>query len=418
LDLDKFAKLGISRQLILKLERQGINLPTPIQEMAIPKILEGKDIIAQAQTGTGKTLAFLLPMFDSFEGKPVHLQGLVLTPTRELAMQIAAEAKNLAEDGDRKVLSIFGGRDIGKQLKKLSGKVDLVVATPGRLIDHMRRGTIDLMHLKTLVLDEADQMLYIGFRDEIEMILKGTNKDRQLLCFSATIDPKVKRLAYRHMNSPLELSVEKESVTLEGIRQKVVFTSDRWKQEALFLELDKSKPFMAIIFCRTKRRADKLDEEMAIHGYDCKKLHGDIPQNARSRVIKKFRDLKFQYLIATDVAARGLDITGISHIYNFDMPESPEKYIHRIGRTGRMGQDGEAVTFSSPRDEEKLKDIEKAIKMDIPRQDHVHRPSGVSLASGREKTIKNSAKSIGKSGRQEGRRKPGRAKGINRRKKR
>ena len=408
--LDKFTELGISGELASKLERQGIFSPTPVQKMAIPKILAGKDLMAEAQTGTGKTLAFLLPMFDSFESKHGHVQGLVLTPTRELAMQIASEAKILAEGGDRSIMSIFGGRDIGKQLRKLSGKVDLVVATPGRLIDHMRRGSIDLAHLKFLVLDEADQMLYIGFRDEIEMILKATNKDKQLLCFSATLDSKVKKLAYRHMNSPLELSVEKESVTLEGIRQKVVHSSDRWKQEALFGELDKTKPFMAIIFCRTKRRADKLEEEMAIRGYDCRKLHGGIAQNARTRVMKEFRNLKFQYLIATDVAARGLDITGITHIYNFDIPESPETYIHRIGRTGRMGQDGAAVTFASPRDEERLLDIEKAIKMKIPREEHVHGPNETSSGRGMEKETKVSGKSIGRSRRQDRQNKAGRKK--------
>ncbi len=416
--MGKFEKLGVSKSMNTILKKQGMATPTPIQEMSIPRIIEGRDVLAQAQTGTGKTIAFLVPMLQSFERDSKHIQGLVLAPTRELAMQTASEAKKLAEGTGASILSIFGGRDIGKQLRKLSGKVDLVVATPGRLIDHMRRGSIDLAHLKMLVLDEADQMLYIGFRDEIEMILKGTNKDKQLLCFSATLDSKVKKLAYRHMNSPLELSVEKESVTLEGIRQKVVHSSDRWKQEALFFELDKTKPFMAIIFCRTKRRADKLEEEMAIRGYDCRKLHGSISQNARARVMKEFRNLKFQYLIATDVAARGLDIRGITHIYNFDMPESPEIYIHRIGRTGRMGEDGEAVTFVSPRDEERLLDIEKTIKMRIPRQEHVHNPNEASLASGTEKKIEKSVKNPLRSKRQERQNKAGRAKVRGGRKKR
>jgi len=416
--MGRFKSLGINKEMELKLNSRGIVSPTPIQRLAVPRILEGRDIMAEAQTGTGKTIAFLVPMLQTFERDSKHIQGLVLAPTRELAMQIASEAKILAEGTGAKILSIFGGRDIGKQLRKLSGKVDLVVATPGRLIDHMRRGTIDLAHLKFLVLDEADQMLYIGFRDEIEMILKGTNKDKQLLCFSATLDPKVKKLAYRHMNSPLELSAEKESVTLEGIRQKVVHSSDRWKQEALFGELDKTKPFMAIIFCRTKRRADKLEEEMGLRGYDCRKLHGGIAQNARARVMKQFRDLKFQYLIATDVAARGLDIRGITHIYNFDIPESPETYIHRIGRTGRMGQDGEAVTFASPRDEQRLLDIEKMIKMKIPREEHVHGPNERGSGRGMEKETKVSGKSIERSRIQDRQNKAGREKGRGGRKKR
>ncbi|MBK5252813.1 MAG: DEAD/DEAH box helicase, partial [Peptostreptococcaceae bacterium] len=247
--MDRFLDIGINEEMIEKLKKQGIISPTPIQKLTIPRILEGKDVMAEAQTGTGKTLAFLLPMFQSFGSGTGYVQGLILTPTRELAMQIASEAEKLADGGDIKVLSIFGGRDIGKQLRKLAGRVDIVVATPGRLIDHMRRKAIDLMHLKVLVLDEADQMLYIGFKGEIELILKDTNKNKQLLCFSATLDSKVKKLAYRHMNLPLELTAKKVSVTLEGIRQEVVLSSDRWKMEALFGELERTNPFMAIIFC-------------------------------------------------------------------------------------------------------------------------------------------------------------------------
>jgi len=370
--MDRFLGLGINEELNEKLKKQGIISPTPVQKLAIPKVLEGKDLMAEAQTGTGKTLAFLLPMFQLLENASNHVQGLILTPTRELAMQIAAEAEKLADGRDIKVLSIFGGRDIGRQLRKLAGSVDIVVATPGRLIDHMRRNSIDLMHLKTLVLDEADQMLYIGFKGEIELILKATNKNKQMLCFSATLDSKVKKLAYRYMDSPIELTAKKETVILKGIRQKVIMSSDRWKMEALFKELDEMNPFMALIFCRTKRRADKLEEEMARKGYNCKKLHGSMPQNTRTRVVKDFRELKFQYLIATDVASRGLDINGITHIYNFDIPESPEIYIHRIGRTGRMGEDGNAVTFASPRDSEKLLEIEKAIKMKLQVKEHIH----------------------------------------------
>ncbi len=397
--MNKFLDIGINKELIVKLKKQGIVSPTSVQKLTIPKILQGKDVMAEAQTGTGKTLAFLLPMFQSFGNASGHIQGLILTPTRELAMQIAAEAEKLADGTDIKVLSVFGGRDIGKQLKKLSGRVDIVVATPGRLIDHMRRKAIDLMHLKVLVLDEADQMLYIGFKGEIELILKDTNKNKQLLCFSATLDSKVKKLAYRHMNLPLELTVEKKSVTLDGIRQELVLSSDRWKMEALFGELERTNPFMAIIFCRTKRRADKLEEEMLLNGYDCKKLHGSMPQNTRTRVMKAFRELKFQYLIATDLAARGLDITGITHIYNFDIPESPETYIHRIGRTGRMGEDGVAVTFASPRDEEKLIEIEKEIKIKLPMKEHIHdmedgsgKPGIKYLSREVKKTVRGTAK--------------------------
>jgi len=371
--MNTFENLGLNDNLITNLKKQGIKSPTPIQNLTIPKIMDNTDLMAEAQTGTGKTLAFLLPMFQHFDCDDAHIQGLILTPTRELAIQITAEAKKLALNTDFNILSVYGGNDINSQLRKLSNKVALVIATPGRLIDHIGRGTIDLIHLKTLVLDEADQMLLAGFKNEIETILKSTNNDKQMLCFSATLDSKVKKLAYKYMDNPLELAVKKESITLDAIEQKIILSSDRWKQEALFNELDKANPFLAIIFCRTKRRADKLEEEMATHKYLCAKLHGDMTQRARQRVMKSFREANIQYLIATDVAARGLDITGITHIYNYDIPESPEIYIHRIGRTGRMGKDGIAITFVAPKDEDLLDNIEKEIKMILPKEEYTRK---------------------------------------------
>ncbi|MEA3423310.1 MAG: DEAD/DEAH box helicase [Bacillota bacterium] len=368
--MNTFNDLGLNDNLLTNLKKQGIKSPTPIQNLTIPKIMDNSDLMAEAQTGTGKTLAFLLPMFQHFDCDNSNIQGLILTPTRELAIQITAEAKKLAVNTDFNILSVYGGTDINSQLRKLKNKVALVVATPGRLIDHIGRNTIDLTHLKTLVLDEADQMLLSGFKNEIETILKSTNKDKQLLCFSATLDSKVKKLAYKYMDNPLELAVKKENITLDAITQKIVLSSDRWKQEALFNELDKTNPFLSIIFCRTKRRADKLEEEMAAHKYLCAKLHGDMTQRKRQRVMKSFREANIQYLIATDVAARGLDITGITHIYNYDIPESPEIYIHRIGRTGRMGKDGIAITFVAPKDEDLLDDIEKEIKMILPKEEY------------------------------------------------
>lgn len=364
--MNNFSNLGIEESLIDALKIQHIKEPTEIQSLAIPSILNGGDIIAEAQTGTGKTLAFLLPIFQQLKKSKSPVKNLIITPTRELALQITAEAKKLNSGDTANILAVYGGQDINGQLKKLSKDIDLIIATPGRLIDHLKRGSIDLSKLQTLVLDEADQMLHIGFKNEIELILKETNKNKQLLCFSATLDSKVKKLAYRHMTSPVELSSQKESVTLDLIRQEVVTSSDRWKQEALLKVLDETNPFLGIIFCRTKRRADKLETEMAQKKYSCSKLHGSMTQNARQRVMKSFRNAKFQYLIATDVAARGLDISGVSHIYNFDIPESAEAYIHRIGRTGRMGDDGHAITFVAPRDENILNAIEKAIKMSIP----------------------------------------------------
>jgi superfamily II DNA/RNA helicase len=370
--MKQFQDLGLSQELLNQLSKQKIQEPTPIQSLTIAHILAGRDLMAEAQTGTGKTLAFLLPIFQRFDGTNPHIQGLILSPTRELAIQITEEAKKLAEGTDIEILAVYGGQDIQKQLKKLKRQVSLVIATPGRLLDHLHRETIDLTHLSTLVLDEADQMLYIGFQNEIEMILKRTNKDKQLLCFSATLDSKVKKIAYKFMKDPLEITAEKESVTLDTIDQEVILSSDRWKQEALFAVLDRTNPFLGIIFCRTRRRADALEAAMTKHGYLCNKLHGSMTQNARQRVMKGFRQARYQYLIATDVAARGLDISGVSHIYNYDIPESPESYIHRIGRTGRMGDSGTAFTFVAPKDQRLLAEIEKLIEMKIPKSEHNH----------------------------------------------
>lgn len=364
--MNEFEKLNLKEFLIENLKKQGIVEPTPVQSMTIPKIIDGVDVLAEAQTGTGKTLAFLLPIFQNLDTESPFVQALIITPTRELALQITSEAKKLAQNTGITILPVFGGQDINAQLKKLNGKVSIVIATPGRLLDHIRRETVDLKHLNTLVLDEADQMLYIGFRNEVEMILKSTNSDKQMLCFSATLDSKVKKLAYKFMKNPLEVKVQKKNVTLDAIEQKIIKVSDRWKQEALFNELDNTNPFLGIIFCRTKRRVDKLEQDMSQKKYLCNKLHGGMSQSARQQVMKSFRDAKIQYLIATDVAARGLDISGVSHIYNYDIPEEAETYIHRIGRTGRMGDDGIAITFIAPKDESLLIEIEKMIKMKIP----------------------------------------------------
>jgi superfamily II DNA/RNA helicase len=366
---------GFKDVLVSNLKKQGINTPTPIQNLTIESILDGNDLMAEAQTGTGKTLAFLLPIFQKLDTNNPNVQAVVLTPTRELAIQITSEAKKLAENTDFNVLAVFGGQDFSSQLRKMKTGIHLIVATPGRLIDHIGRGTVDLSSINTFVLDEADQMLHIGFKNEVETILKATNSEKQVLCFSATLDSKVKKLAYKHMVDPLEFSVAKKNITLDTIKQKVIFASDRQKQDALLKELDKINPFLAIIFCRTKRRADKLEMEMSIKKYNCNKLHGSMTQSSRQRVMKSFRDAKIQYLIATDVAARGLDITGVSHIFNYDIPETPETYIHRIGRTGRMGESGVAITFVAPKDVLLLQDIEKEIKMKIPKEDYVKNSS-------------------------------------------
>lgn len=363
-----FKNLGIKSDILNVLEKSGIQTPTDIQKETIPFIKEGRDVIAEAQTGTGKTLAFLLPIFENISLDSKGIQALIISPTRELAIQITEEAIKLKEGKDINILSAYGGKDIGSQLKKLMGNIQLVIATPGRLLDHLKRGTIDLKGLKTLVLDEADQMLFMGFKNEVEAIMKETPKKRQTLCFSATMDSKVKKLSYRYMIDPVVISVKKEEITLKNIKQDVVETTDRRKQDALCKILDEDNPFMAIIFCRTKRRVDNLELDLHKRGYNCKKIHSDIPQPKRERIMKSFRNADIQYLIATDVAARGLDISGVDNIYNYDIPENVESYIHRIGRTGRAGECGYTCLFVDPKDSRMLAEIEETIEFKIPRR--------------------------------------------------
>ena len=363
-----FKNLGISHDIDNVLKKSGIQNPTPIQQDSIIHILNNKDVIAEAQTGTGKTLAFLLPIFENISLNSQGIQALIISPTRELAIQITEEANKLSTAKDIGVLSMYGGKDIGSQMKKLKGNIRLIIATPGRLLDHLKRKTVKLNTLKTIVLDEADQMLLMGFRNEIDLIMKETPNKKQTLCFSATRDSAVKKLAYRYMNDPIIVSVKKEEITLANINQEVVETIDREKREALCKVLDEDNPFMAIIFCRTKRRADELEVVMHRRGYNCKVIHSDIQQSKRERIMKSFRNADIQYLIATDVASRGLDIGGVDHIYNYDIPENVETYIHRIGRTGRAGEKGYTCLFVDPKDSRMLSEIEKSIKLNIPRR--------------------------------------------------
>ncbi|EPS56144.1 TPA: DEAD/DEAH box helicase [Clostridium botulinum] len=364
----KFEELGLSDSIIYVLKKQRIIEPTPIQEESIMLIKSGNDVIAEAQTGTGKTLAFLLPMFENISPDIDAIQGLIITPTRELAIQITEEAMKLKEAKDLNILAAYGGKDIGSQIKKLKNNIHLVIATPGRLLDHLNRNTLNFKDLKTLVLDEADEMLLMGFKNDVRSIIENTPRKRQTLCFSATMNSEVKKLAYKNMRDPKLIIIEKEEVTLKNIKQVLIETTDRRKQEDLCKILDEENPFMAIIFCRTKRRVDTLEEALYKKGYNCEKLHGSITQPKRERIMRSFKNLEIQYLIATDVAARGLDITGVTHVFNYDIPENAESYIHRIGRTGRAGEKGYTFLFVAPKDEQTLGMIEREIKFKIPRR--------------------------------------------------
>ncbi|MCC5909242.1 MAG: DEAD/DEAH box helicase [Clostridiaceae bacterium] len=372
-----FMNFGISEELARPLSKHGITDPTGVQIQAIPPLLAGKDVMAQAQTGTGKTLAFMLPIMERINTDEGKVQALVITPTRELAIQITAEAKKLAGAKGVNILAAYGGQDVDAQIRKLKGDVHLVIGTPGRLLDHLRRGTVSFKSLSMLVLDEADQMLHMGFVKDVEAILQHIPKERQNMFFSATMPPAIRALASKYMVKPTEIQVKSKQITLDEIKQLVIDTTDRGKQDALCNFLEEHNPFMAIIFCRTKRRAIGLNKGLSELGYNCDELHGDMTQAKRERVMKAFRNTKIQYLIATDVAARGLDIEGITHVFNYDIPQDVESYIHRIGRTGRAGEHGMAVTFVTPRDEDQLREIQRGIKMTLKREGKVAKEQAI-----------------------------------------
>ncbi|WP_238651258.1 DEAD/DEAH box helicase [Paenibacillus piscarius] len=367
--MPSFKDLGVSEVLNDLLRGQGIVKPTPVQEEAIPPVVQGLDVIARAKTGTGKTLAFLLPILDKIRVEAAYPQALILAPTRELALQITEEARKLARHTGVKILAVYGGQDVEKQLRKLEGGRHLIIGTPGRLLDHLRRETLDLGGVKMLVLDEADQMLHMGFLEDVETIITSVPYRRQTMLFSATMPDPIKRLAANYMKEPLDIIIRSGSpIPLDNIRQQVVECSDRNKEEALISLIERDRPYLAIIFCRTKRRVSKLNEALQAAGYDCDELHGDLSQGKREAVMKRFRDAKLQLLVATDVAARGLDVEGITHVFNYDLPLDPDSYIHRIGRTGRAGGKGLAVTFASPRDRAGLEDIERGISQRLDRR--------------------------------------------------
>ncbi|MGQ4664764.1 DEAD/DEAH box helicase [Metabacillus halosaccharovorans] len=364
-----FLQLGIRKEINYTLKSLGLTQPTPIQEQTIPMIIEGKDVIAQAQTGTGKTLAFVLPIIEKINTKNDEVQALILTPTRELAQQISKEIKRMIENVEElNVLAVYGGQDVEHQLKKLKGAQHIVVATPGRLLDHIRRATIDLSTVQMLVLDEADQMLHMGFLPEVEDIIYETLSTRQTMLFSATMPSEIKSLAKKYMTDPINIQVQAKRITVDEIKQIVVETTDRRKQATLLHLIQEHRPFLAIIFCRTKIRAKKLQEALIANGYESDELHGDLTQAKREKAMKRFREAKIQFLVATDVAARGLDVEGVTHVYNYDIPHDVESYVHRIGRTGRAGGKGVAYTLVAPKDVDFLRMIEKGIHLTLEKQ--------------------------------------------------
>lgn len=369
--MNDFKSLGIEPKYTEALKEQSISEPTPIQVETIPVLLNGEDVIGQAQTGTGKTMAFLLPMLAKIDKEKESIQSLIVTPTRELAIQVTAELNQLlaASKEDINVLAVYGGQDVEKQIKRLTNKaVHIVIGTPGRILDHVRRGTVDFSEVSFLVLDEADQMLHIGFFDEVEAIIRETPYTRQTALFSATMSKDIRKIGKRYMNNPHNVQIREKEKIVEEIQQEVIETTDRQKLDALSQTIHDVQPFLGIIFCRTKRRVSKLHMDLKARGFLVDELHGDLSQAKREAVMKKFRDAKIQLLIATDVAARGLDVEGVTHVFNYDIPEDVESYIHRIGRTGRAGNDGLAITFAALKDKQALEMIEKGIERSLPRR--------------------------------------------------
>lgn len=364
-----FIDLKINNKLIDLLKKNGIISPTEVQKEVIPKIINKSDLIVKSKTGSGKTLSFLLPLLQKINTNSKNTEVLILSPTRELAIQITEEA-NKFNVNNLSILAAYGGKDVGSQLKKLNNGINIIIATPGRLLDHIERKSITLSKLNTVVIDEADQMLLMGFKNEIEKIMSHAHKKVQTLCFSATIDSKVKKLAYRYMDNPEVIDItENEKSEIPNIRQEVVKTTDRWKVDALCKVIEEDNPFMAIIFCRTKRRADELEIKLASKGIRASKIHSDVPQNKREKIMKAFRNCDIQFLIATDVASRGIDVTGVTHIYNYDAPESVESYIHRIGRTARAGDSGYTCLITDPKNYTILEEIEEYLQFNIPERE-------------------------------------------------
>lgn len=355
--------------MLASLRAAGYEKPTAVQAGMIPRALQGKDVLAQARTGTGKTAAFLIPILECLQqaARGAGPQALVLTPTRELAVQVAAEAEKLAHGRRTRLVTLYGGKPIRGQIEKLQAHPAIVVGTPGRILDHMARKTLVLSSLRFVVLDEADRMLDIGFRPDIEQILRRCPAERQTLLLSATLPPPIERLAQRYMREPESLNFSANDIAVHTIEQHYFTVDQRRKFELLQRLMARDQPTQAIIFCRTKRGTDRVYTQLAKKMPDVGAMHGDMSQPDRDRVMERFRQGKVKVLVATDVVGRGIDVSGVSHIINFDIPEFCDDYVHRVGRTGRMGRTGVAYTFVTPEEGHELTRIEMRIDRQLTR---------------------------------------------------
>lgn len=368
IQLTTFQEIKLSKEVLDAINAMGFEEFTPIQAETIPLSLQGQDIIGQAQTGTGKTAAYGIPLVERLDPSLDHVQALVVTPTRELAMQVAAELNRIGQFKQVRTLPVYGGQDINRQIRSLAKGQHIIVGTPGRLLDHLRRRTLRLNQLQTVVLDEADEMLNMGFIDDIKSILKEIPTQHQTMLFSATMPQAIKDLAEHFMQQPEIITIKAKELTVPSIEQYYYEVKESQKFDVLCRLLDINNPDSAIVFGRTKRRVSELAEALSKRGYSADGIHGDLTQSKRDSVMRLFRDGAIDILVATDVAARGLDVSGVTHVFNFDIPQDPESYVHRIGRTGRAGQTGEAITFMTPREINQLRTIEQLIKRKIARR--------------------------------------------------
>lgn len=368
-ELDDFGSLGLSEETLEAIRAKGFETPSPIQRLTIPVLLEDKnDIIGQAQTGTGKTAAYALPVLEHVEPSAGYVQALVLVPTRELALQVTDEMSSLKR-GKTVVTAIYGGASVGEQLRRLKRGIDIVVGTPGRILDHLGRGTLDLSRLRYLILDEADQMLDLGFIDDVDRIIAHADESRRLLLFSATMPERISQLAEKYMRDVKHLKVESTAVTADLTDQIYFEVRESDKFDALTRIIDVEPDFYAIVFCRTKVMVDELVGRLLERGYAADGLHGDVSQAQREKILHKFKKRYTNIMVATDVAARGIDVSNLTHVINYSLPQDSESYVHRIGRTGRAGNQGTAITFISHAEYRHFISMRKAVGGDIRKEE-------------------------------------------------
>lgn len=365
----KFKDLGLNEKILKGIEDMGFEEPSKIQAEIIPIVLDGFDAIGQAQTGTGKTLAFGAPLLSNLE-KTNKIGAIILAPTRELAVQVNDELVRIGKHTKFKILPVYGGQSIDRQIKAIKKGVDIIVGTPGRVLDLIRRGILKLDGIQSLVLDEADEMLNMGFIDDIEEIMQACSEDRHTLLFSATMPPAIKKIAKKYMKSDSKhVSIVKSSVTVSTVDQYYFEIKNKDRFETLCRILDVDEPSTAIIFCKTKRGVDELVESMQTRGYSVEGMHGDMSQNQRSNTLRRFKEDLIDFLVATDVAARGIDVENVTHVINYDLPQDAESYVHRIGRTGRANKKGVAYSLVTPKEYMALKQIQRVTKSKVKRKD-------------------------------------------------